>query len=161
MEKKGFVFRVLVVVLAMLQPIVIVWMYGIHFPSISSTWDTMLQPLFIITNAVTSFFFFSIKRWRIPSFFLLMLTAFSVDFSPVFHNVLATLFFLTCVYPLVYIKRFSYYIFIYVFGLFIWLLFGLFWFEVFNVYVLCVYHLHIMIYRYKLKKEKKLINSIQ
>jgi len=60
MEKKGVVFRVLVVVLAMLQPIVIVWLYGIHFPSISSTWDTMLQPLFIITNAVTSFFFFRI-----------------------------------------------------------------------------------------------------
>lgn len=154
MVKKDFILKIMVIILAMIQPIIIVSVCGFGIPSISNMWDTMLQPLFIITNAVTSFFFFSIKRWRIPSFFLLMLTAFSVDFSPIFHNVLATLFFLTCVYPLIYLKRFSYYVFIYVFGLFIWLLFGLFWFEVFNVYVLCIYHLHIMIYRHKLKQRK-------
>ena len=154
MEKNGIILKVLVVFLAMLQPIIIVSVFGFGFPSISSAWDTMLQPLFIITNAVVSFFFFSIKRWKIPSFFLLMLTAFSIDFSPMFHNVLATLFFLTCVYPIIYLKRFSYYIFIYVFGLFIWLLFGLFWFEVYGIYVLCAYHFHLMIYRYSLKKRK-------
>lgn len=155
LEKKGIILRELVVFLAMLQPIIIVCVFGVDFPSISSTWETMLQPLFIITNAVTSFFFFSMKRWKIPSFFLLMLTAFSVDFSPMFHNILATLFFLTCVYPLIYIKRFSYYVFIYVFGLFVWWLFGLFWFEVFNVYVLCAYHLHLMLYGRRLKNRHK------
>ena len=149
-----FDLRYLVIILAMLLPIVIVIMFGFDFPSISTTWDTVLQPLFIITNAITSFYFFSLKRWKIPSVFLLLLTAFSVDMSPMFHNLLAGGFFLTCLYPLMWFKRFSYYVFIYLFAGVIWLFFGLFWFEVWGIYVLCIFHIHVMLYKRRLKNKK-------
>ena len=144
---KIFDLRYLVIIFAMLLPIVIVIMFGVDFPSLSSSWQTVLQPLFIITNAVTSFYFFSLKRWKIPSVFLMLLTAFSVDMSPMFHNILAGGFFLTCLYPLMWFKRFSYYVYIYLFSGVIWWLFGLFWFEVWGVYTLCIFHIHVLWYK--------------
>jgi hypothetical protein len=33
--------------------------------------------LFILANVITSYFFFTIKEWRIPSYLLVLLTAFS------------------------------------------------------------------------------------
>jgi len=114
---------------------------------LSNSWQTILQPLFIITNAVTSFYFFSLNRWKIPSVFLMLLTAFSVDMSPMFHNILAGGFFLTCLYPLMWFKRFSYYVYIYLFSGVIWWLFGLFWFEVWGVYTLCIFHIHVLWYK--------------
>jgi len=144
---KIFDLRYLVIILAMLLPIVIVIMFGVDFPSLSSSWQTVLQPLFIITNAVTSFYFFSLNRWKIPSVFLMLLTAFSVDMSPMFHNILAGGFFLTCLYPLMWFKRFSYYVYIYLFSGVIWWLFGLFWFEVWGVYTLCIFHIHVLWYK--------------
>ena len=144
---KIFDLRYLVIILAMLLPIVIVIMFGVDFPSLSNSWQTILQPLFIITNAVTSFYFFSLNRWKIPSVFLMLLTAFSVDMSPMFHNILAGGFFLTCLYPLMWFKRFSYYVFVYLFSGVIWWLFGLFWFEVWGVYTLCIFHIHVLWYK--------------
>jgi hypothetical protein len=144
---KIFDLRYLVIILAMLLPIVIVIMFGVDFPSLSTSWQTVLQPLFIITNAVTSFYFFSLNRWKIPSVFLMLLTAFSVDMSPMFHNILAGGFFLTCLYPLMWFKRFSYYVYIYLFSGVIWWLFGLFWFEVWGVYTLCIFHIHVLWYK--------------
>jgi len=130
-----FDLRYLVIILAMLLPIVIVIMFGVDFPSLSTSWQTVLQPLFIITNAVTSFYFFSLKRWKIPSVFLMLLTAFSVDMSPMFHNILAGGFFLTCLYPLMWFKRFSYYVFVYLFS-------GV------------IFHIHVLLYKRRISIRK-------
>jgi hypothetical protein len=152
MVNKDLYLRLIVVIMAMLQPVIILWVCGFDIPSISSSWQTILQPLYIITNAMTSFFFFGINKWRIPAILLLMLTAFSVDFTPIFHNIIAGIFFLSCVYPLSHIRRLKHYVPLYFMSIFIWFCFGLFWFETWGIYVLCIYHLNLIWYRIKIEK---------
>jgi hypothetical protein len=115
-QKNDILIRGFVLLLAILQPIIIVLCYGFDVFSISSIWLTGLQPLFIITNACTSYFLFDIKGWWIPAILLLLLTAFSIEFNSIIHNILAVSFFLSCVKSLGGIKRLSWYIFPYVFS---------------------------------------------
>jgi hypothetical protein len=51
--------RLLVIFLAMVQPIVILLVCG-EIISFSASWQTELQPLYIITNAATSYFLYSV-----------------------------------------------------------------------------------------------------
>ena len=115
--------------------------------SLSSYWRTPLQPMFIIINAATSYFFFSTDKWLIPSIFLLLLTAFSLDLYPTTHNVFAGLFFLSCAYPLLTLKRFQFFGILYFMSIFVLLYSGMLWFEIYCVLILGSYHLTILIYR--------------
>jgi hypothetical protein len=110
--KFDFFRRLFVIVLAILQPF-IVYFYCGQLPSISQSWETNLQFLFILTNALVSYFFFEIDEWKIPSMFLLLLTSFSVPDHFWLHNIFAILFFVTCLIPLYLAKRFKYYLYIY------------------------------------------------
>lgn len=149
MVKRDFIYRVFVVILSLLQPIIILIVLG-DIPSMSSSWNTPLQPLFICVNAMTSYFFFSAHRWEIPSILLLSLTAFSVESYPDVHNTLAVGFFIMCVYPIYRLKRWRYYIIPYLLGVPIVMKYGLFWGEFWCVWVLCIYHIHIVIHMYKI-----------
>lgn len=153
-QKNDILIRGFVLLLAILQPIIIVLCYGFNVFSISSIWSTDLQPLFIITNACTSYFLFDVKGWRIPAMLLLLLTAFSIEFNSTIHNILAVSFFISCVKPLDSINRLSWYLFPYVISLFIGLFFGMFWGEVFAAYVICAYHINTMYISYKLNKSR-------
>lgn len=146
--------KLFVVLLALLQPLIIIMCYGTDVHSISAMWLTALQPLFILTNASTSYYLFDIKRWRIPSLFLLLLTAFSVEFSMIAHNIFAVIFFVSCVYSLYGIRRLRWYILPYVLSGLIFFLFGIFWAEVLAVVVICSYHLHGMYISYCLHKKR-------
>jgi hypothetical protein len=145
--------RLFVILLAILQPIIILLFLG-DVPSISSVWLSYLQPLFIITNAATSYFLFSVKNWRVPSLFLLLLTAFSVDFSLLFHNIFAVLFFIVCLYSLYGIRRLRWYLIPYILSGVVLLLFGIFWAEVWAIVVICLYHLHSMYISYCIHKKR-------
>ncbi len=149
MEKRDFIYRVFVVILSLLQPIIILIVLG-EAPSISSSWNTPLQPLFITVNAMTSYFFFSSHRWEIPSVLLLLLTAFSVESFPIMHNIFAIGFFIMCMYPIFKLKRWRYYGILYLIGVVIVMRYGLFWGEFWCVWVLCIYHIHIVVYMYKI-----------
>lgn len=120
--------------------------------SFSAAWKTQLQPLFIITNAATSYFLYSVKKWEVSSIFLLLLTAFSVDFTPMFHNILALIFFISCIPPLYSINRLRYFTYIYLLSVPLLLLGSLFWFELMATWVLCAYHLKLMWEVLKLEK---------
>jgi len=63
--------RLFTSVLAVVQPFIIYLLYG-DDRAISRAWDTPLQPLFIITNALVSFFFFKLPKWRVPALLLLL-----------------------------------------------------------------------------------------
>ncbi len=154
MNLDNIVVKLLVVMLALVQPLIIVLAIG-DVPSISSIWTTNLQPLFIITNAVTSYFLFSTKNWFLPSLFLLLLTAFSVDFSLVLHNVFAILFFVFSFYSLTSIRRLRWYLIPYILSVGILLPFGIFWAEVWAIIVICLYHLHSMYISYCINKKRK------
>ena len=135
--------RLLVIFMALTQPIIILLVCG-EIVSFSASWQTELQPLYILTNAATSYFLYSVNKWKLPALFLLFITAFSVDFSPMFHNIIATFFFLSCISPLYSIKRFRHYMWLFLATTPLLPLYGLFLFEFASVWVLCFYHLNLM-----------------
>lgn len=137
---KDLLFRCIALVVALAQPIIILLYNGVDTISISSMWGTDLQPLFILTNAMTSYFFFQTKHWIIPSVFLLLLTAFSVNMYPILHNILAVSFFLSVFYPL-YKVRDKMFLILYACSIPFLLLSDFFWMECWAIYIICAYHL--------------------
>ena len=145
-KKYDFYIKLFVIILSIIQPFLLMSICG-ELWSLSSYWRTPLQPMFIIINAATSYFFFSTDKWLIPSIFLLLLTAFSLDLYPTTHNVFAGLFFLSCAYPLLTLKRFQFFGILYFMSIFVFLYSGMLWFEIYCVLILGSYHLTILIYR--------------
>lgn len=156
-KKYEFYIKLIVIILSIIQPFILLSICG-ELWSISSYWKTPLQPMFIIINAATSYFFFSTDKWLVPSIFLLLLTAFSTELYPTIHNVLAGLFFLSCTYPLLTLKRFHFFGFLYVMSIFVFMLSGMLWFEIYCVLILGSYHLTILIYKNKLDKLREQSN---
>ena len=130
-----------VVLLAVLQPILILIFLG-DIPSISMSWGTVLQPVFILTNASTSFYFFSTKQWRIQALLLMFLTAFSTDIFETVHNIIAVLFFIACFFSM---SRDKYSRYFYLVAIPTYLLYNIFWAEFVTIIVLCFYHLRLLL----------------
>mgnify|MGYP003630986253 FL=1 len=98
LTKTNYQIRLGVLVLASLSPIICL-LYE-YKPSLSSYWNSEMQPLFIIANVFTSYYLYQIKNWKPSALMLLLLTAFSVNLYPSIHNSLAILFFVVTLYPL-------------------------------------------------------------
>jgi hypothetical protein len=145
-----FFKRLFTSVLAVLQPFIIYFFCG-DLISISQSWNTPLQPLFIFTNALVSYFFFDLPKWRIPAVLLLLLTVFSVKDWFILHNILAISFFIFSAFPLWSLKKFRFYLPIYIFSLFFLFFDGLYWMETWGIITLCFYHIHLMFYTKFLK----------
>ena len=145
--------RIIVILTSLVHPFILL-SYG-ELPSMSSYWETPLQPLFIFVNATTSYFLFSINKWKLPSLFLLLLTTFSVSLYPQLHNVFTILFFITYLYPLIKTKRFKYYPILYSLSIIVGLLYGILWLEIYCVLILTIYHLHTLIYKEYLLTQRK------
>jgi len=145
MNWKEFVVKLLVIMVSFIYPFVLLSVEG-ELGSISQYWNTSLQPLFITANVMTAYFFFSIDNWKLPSYFLVLLTAFSVQLYPITHDVIATIFFISCLIPLFKSKRFRYYTYSYFLSVPIGLIWGLLWLEIWGMFILCLYHLHTLIY---------------
>ena len=144
--------RLFTSILGLMQPFIIYFLYGdIH--AISRAWDTPLQPMFIIVNALVSFFFFKIPKWRIPALLLLLLTSFSVADHFVLHNIFAILFFIFSGVSLWTLKKFRYYLAIYVLSS-LFLFHGLFWAETWGIITLVVYHMHTLLYSLRLTRNR-------
>ena len=141
----GFEFhiRLFVIILAAITPLILFVTQG-HLFSISEYWETSMQPLFIITNAATSYYLYGIKRWRLSALFLLLLTAFSVSLYPNTHNVLAVLFFVVSLFPLYLTKHFRLCFWAYLFSLTV-MMFDMMIGESIAVFFLCLHHLLILL----------------
>ena len=150
-KKFEFHIKILVILLSIIQPFILLSICG-ELWSISSYWRSPLQPMFIIINAATSYFFFSTDKWLVPSILLLLLTAFSIDLYPTTHNVFAGLFFLSCNYPLLTLKRFRFFGVLFIMSIFVLLSAGMLWFEIYCVLILGSYHLTILLYKHYLDK---------
>jgi hypothetical protein len=136
--------RLVASVLAVLQPFIIYFCYG-DMHSISQVWGTTLQPMFIIVNALVSFFFFKLEKWKIPALLLLLLTAFPVTNYFILHNIIAVSFFIFSGISLWSIKRFRLYILVYLVSC-LFLFDGLFWAETWAIITLVFYHIHLMLH---------------
>lgn len=132
--------KFLVILLAVFSPWIMILIEG-PITSLSTYWLTSMQPLFIFTNAVTSYFLFSTKKWQIPSALLLLLTAFSVQAHPSVHNIVAITFFISCIVPMLYSRRLKYYVLLYLCSLF-FLFKSILYAEICSITILCAYHAH-------------------
>ena len=128
--------RLGVLVLASLSPIICL-LYE-YRPSLSSYWNTGMQPLFIIANVLTSYYLYQIKNWRPSSLMLLLLTAFSINLYPTLHNGLAILFFIVTLYPLRMTNHYKWVGWIYLFSMVI-LPFNMLGAEIIAIWSLCLH----------------------
>jgi len=138
-EKYQYLLRIVVIILAAIFPFICLISHG-YLPSLSSYWNTELQPLFIIANAATAYYLYSLPKWRMSALMLLMLTSFSLTLFPGMHNILAVLFFIINVYPLVKTNHFRWCISIYLVSL-LALPFSMMIAEIIAIDTLCLYHL--------------------
>ncbi len=147
---KVFHVKVFAVLLSAISPFILMICYGM-LGSISQYWDTSLQPLFILSNIITAYFFFSLKNWRIPSLFLVLLTAFSWEQFSLVHDIFAILFFGTCLWSLWNSGRFL--IFFYLMWLSVFIMsFSLLWGEIVGILILSSFHLKVILYQNSLLK---------
>jgi len=155
--KHGLFLRFCVVLLASIAPLIF-WLYREDQVSISEFWGTSLTPLFIFTNAATSYFFFSLEKWKPSAVFLLLLTAFSVEDFFVLHNIFAASFFLYNFIPLATDKRLYYYIAPYVLSLAFVEIPDIFFSECLAIFTLCTYHAHRILLIWHITKSRRRIN---
>jgi hypothetical protein len=151
---KDFILRILVIIIAAISPLIYILSVG-ELPSISSYWSTYMQPMFIVVNASTSYFLFSINKWRISSSLLLLLTAFSYEQYYIAHHVFAIAFFVYNIYPIYLNRRLRCAIIPYCLSGFL-LLHNILYAEIFAILVLCFIHLHNLIKYHQIEKERKL-----
>lgn len=142
-----FTIRFSILIISFLVPFIMLFTYG-KLNSLSSYWNSPLQPIFIVSNALTTYIFINLPKWRLSALFLFLLTVFSVEYYGLLHNIFAVSFFLINIYPLLSIKRYRLFVIPYL-AAFFWLS-DLFWLEVHAITVLCVYHLVLMLKFYKL-----------
>lgn len=153
MKYTEYIFKILVILVSLLYPFVLLSVEG-ELMSLSQYWNTSLQPLFIVANVMTAYFFFGIDNWRFSSFLLVLVTAFSVKLYPMIHNVVAIVFFLSCLYPLFKSKRFRFYSYLYLISPIVGLIGGILYLEIYSIIILCSYHLHSIIYMINLIHQK-------
>ena len=152
-KKYDFVLKLAVILISISQPFILISTQGFLW-SISSYWNTPLQPLFIVVNAGTSYYFLNSEKWQVPAIFLLLLTAFSVEQYKILHNIFAAGFFLSCIYPMLDIKRFRILGFLYLICIPLYPILGMLFFEIYCVLVIGTYHLCILLYVERLERTR-------
>lgn len=146
--EKTLLARILVVVFVMISPFIMLLLYGPE-TSLSQYWNTPMQPLFVLANAMTSYYFFLSPKWYIPGAMLLLLTAFSVQYYPEVHNILAFIFFITAAMAMYRAKHMIWYFYLFVLGSLV-TIYSLFIGEIIAIEILCVYNLHLLLYKQNL-----------
>ena len=141
-DRANFLIKFGIIILSFISPLIMLVTYG-KMGSISSYWESPLQPLFILSNALTTYVFMDLPKWKLSGIPLFMLTIFSVEYYPSLHNVFAISFFIVNLYPMYKLKRYR--IFIVPYLLSCIMLPDLFWCEVFAITVLCTYHLTLLL----------------
>ena len=141
-DTANFALKIGIILLSFITPFVMLFSCG-KMNSISAYWDTPLQPLFILSNALTTYVFMDLPKWRLSGIFLFLLTIFSLEYYNNLHDIFAIMFFIVNLYPLYSLKRYRFVIVPYLLSC-VWLP-DLFWFEVQAITVLCVYHLDLLI----------------
>lgn len=151
-SKLDYYLRIIVILFAAISPFICLFTFG-YLKSLSSYWNTPLQPLFIFANASTSYYLIKIDNWKIPAVFLVLLTAFSVEYYNNLHNILAILFFIVTVRPLRKSNNFRFCLKLYLSSLLL-VPFSLFFAETLAILAMCIYHILILTKAYRLQSER-------
>jgi len=140
MSTIDFYIKILVIIIAALMPLIFIAFVGYEI-SLSTYWETSMQPFFIIVNASTSYHLFAVRnwRWRPSAIMLLALTAFSVTEYENVHNILAVLFFVVSLIPLYITNHYKYFFWIYLVTLPV-MIYDMMLGESLAIFTLCFYH---------------------
>ena len=150
---KEFHVKILAIFFALITPFIMVTS-GDTLGSISQYWSTQYQPLFIMSNVICSYFFFSLKNWKIPSLFLLLVTSFNHYQFNILHNIFAVSFYFACLHSLYQNKRFILYRILFILSMVLYpysIILG----EISSIVILCSHHLRVMLYKESLIKLRK------
>ena len=144
----------IVIIFAAISPFICLLSFG-YLESLSSYWNTPLQPLFIFANASTSYYLIKIDNWKPSAVLLVLLTAFSVEYYDTLHNILAVLFFIVTIQPLRKSNNFRFCLKLYLSSLLL-VPFSLFFAEIIAILAMCIYHILILTKAYRLQGERGL-----
>lgn len=139
--------RVFTLLLALLQPLILLYGFDGGLKSFSKACGTDYEPIFILCNILVTYAFIQMPRWKISGVLLLLLTCFNTHLYSNSHNLLAIAFFVSCLFA---IKDIYFRIF-YTTSMLVGGYFGLFYFEFYSIYVLCIYHTRLFYIEYKYK----------
>ena len=156
MTKFDYLLRISVVIFASISPLLCLCISG-YEESLSSYWNTETQPMFIISNLITGYYLIGIPKWRLSSCLLLLVTAFSIEYYPNVHNVLAIIFFISCIYPLYKANNYRFCMCIYLISI-LAVPFSLLVAELIAILSICLFHLLTLNKLYSIQKERVWIN---
>jgi hypothetical protein len=151
-NKNNLSFNIFTILLAALFPIILIFFYGDKVNSLSNSWRTPFQPLYIFSNLLTSYILFKVPKWTFSSIFLFLLTIFSIDHFQILHNIFAVLFFLMNIYPMMTLKKYNLSVYLYLMAI-IWFP-NILYFETHAVLVLCGYHLLLLLKYHSITKNR-------
>lgn len=152
--KYDYYLRLSVIIFAAISPFICLASYG-YLPSLSSYWKTPLQPIFVFANAATAYYLVTLDNWKTSALFLILLTAFSVEYYNNLHNVLAIAFFILTIFPMRKTNNFKFCLKIYLSSL-IFVPFSLLAAEIVAILAMCMYHGLSLNRLYTLQKEREL-----
>ena len=145
--------KLLVLVFALCAPIIMsLSMPNLH--SLSATFETAWQPVFIFSNTITSYWLYSSNRWKIPASFLMLLTAFSCNDYFYIHYTFAIAFFVSCVFSVAKDKRFNAYLIPYILTIPLFI-FDILLGEIAAIAVLVAYHAHLLFLAWTINKKRR------
>lgn len=155
--KFDYYLRLSVIIFAALSPFICLLSFG-YLKSLSQYWESPLQPIFVISNAITSYYLITLDNWRPSAILLILLTAFSVEYYQDLHNIMAVAFFIVTAIPLKKANNFKFCFVIYLLSVLI-LPFSLFFAEVVAILAMCIYHTLSLHRLYNLSKQRVMIKD--
>ena len=152
-SKIEYVVKSATILLAVMYPFFCLFYHG-YLSSLSQYWNTDMQPLFIFSNVLTSYYLFTLKNWKTSAILLSLVTAFSLRYYPNAHNILAGMFFIANLWPLYKAAfRFRYYKWIYLCSLPL-LGYSMLFSEMLAISAICGFHLHTLNTVYYIQKKR-------
>ena len=153
MTNRDYLIRIFVIILAFTFPFICL-SYGETRESISSYFNSSLQPIYIISNTLTAYLLYSLDKWKCPAIFLLFLVAFPLEGYKIVHNIFAYGFFFSCFAPIFKHNRLKLYSIPYLLSL-IFLMDSFLWTEIVCILTLCIFHGHLLYLKYSVDTKRK------
>ena len=152
-NKTDYIIKSISIVIATLYPFFCLFYQG-YMSSLSQYWGTNMQPIFVLSNTITVYYLFTLKYWKISAIILCLVTAFSIEYYPNTHNILAVAFFIVNLWPLYKASnRFKHYKYIYLCSVPMVAL-SMLYAEMFAISTICIFHMHSLNTIYKLQKKR-------
>ena len=138
MKKAEYYARLTIICLIAIAPLICLLISG-YKKSYSAYWETESQPIFIVANVITAYLLNQYKDWQPSAWLLLGVVAFNSFDYRMLHDVLAVMFFVSCLLVLLKKHRHNFITVTYI-GSLAAAPFSLLFAEQVAITMLCLYH---------------------